>query len=76
MYQRTEFTPSIMLSLTTYVLFEQAKLFLEHMHEAYMASLLTALNAERWSAVEVSPERQAEVDRLTGGKTHTSTLSR
>lgn len=33
-----------------------------------MGSLVSTLDAERWSAVDVSPERQADLDRLTAGK--------
>lgn len=46
----------------------QAKLFVELTHESFMASLVSALESEKWSQADVSPERQAELDRLTAGK--------
>jgi hypothetical protein len=46
----------------------QVKLFVEHMHETNMASLVATLDSEKWVQADVSPERQAELDRLTAGK--------
>jgi hypothetical protein len=46
----------------------QAKLFLEHLHETQMASLVSVLDAERWTQADVAPERQAQIERLTAGK--------
>ena len=43
-------------------------MFVEHMHDTYMASLMTALDSEKWVQADVSPERQSELDRLTAGK--------
>lgn len=43
-------------------------MFVEHMHEAYMAQLVAALDCEKWVQADVSPERQADIDRLTAGK--------
>jgi hypothetical protein len=40
----------------------------EHSHEAFMASLVEALEGERWAQADVSGQRQAEIDRLTSGK--------
>lgn len=33
-----------------------------------MASLVEALEGERWAQADVSGQRQAEIDRLTSGK--------
>lgn len=49
-------------------LLTQAKLFVEHMHESYMASLMAAMDGERWLQADVSHERQADINRLTAGK--------
>jgi hypothetical protein len=46
----------------------QAKLFVEHLHESHAASLLAALDSERWTQADVTPQRQAEIDRLVAGK--------
>lgn len=46
----------------------QAKLFVEHLHEVNMAALLVALESERWAQADVTPARQAQIDRLVAGR--------
>jgi len=49
-------------------LLAQAKAFVERKHEANMASLVAALDGERWNQCDVSAERQAVLDRLCSGR--------
>ena len=49
-------------------LLTQAKAFVERRHEANMASLVSALDSERWIQCDISPERQISLDRLCSGR--------
>ena len=49
-------------------LLTQAKAFVERRHEANMASLVSALDGERWNQCDVSSERQAALERLCSGR--------
>ena len=49
-------------------LLAQAKAFLERKHESNMSALAAALDSERWTQCDVSPERQAALARLCSGR--------
>eukprot|EP00611_Tribonema_gayanum_P006690 TRINITY_DN1598_c0_g1_i3.p1 TRINITY_DN1598_c0_g1~~TRINITY_DN1598_c0_g1_i3.p1 ORF type:complete len:811 (+),score=207.55 TRINITY_DN1598_c0_g1_i3:43-2475(+) len=48
-------------------LLNQTKAYVESHHDANKTKLMTSLDAERWAQVDVSPERQAMMDHITGG---------
>jgi len=54
-------------------LLAQAKAFVERKHEANMASLVAALDGERWTQCDVTAERQAALTRLCSGRAVLST---
>lgn len=49
-------------------LLSQAKAFVERKHEANMASLVAALDAERWTQCDISDDRQTSLTRLCSGR--------
>lgn len=49
-------------------LINQTKVFLDQLHESYKGKLVNTLDNERWIQCDVSPERQADIDRLVSGK--------
>lgn len=49
-------------------LLNQTKVYLDQSHEGYKAKLVNTLDSERWMQCDVSPERQAELERLVSGK--------
>ena len=46
----------------------QARAFLEHTHTRHKTDLALALDSEKWSQVDVAPDRQRAFDRLAAGK--------
>lgn len=46
----------------------QTKTFLSNMHSANKNNFSTVLGMEKWAPCDVVPDRQAEIDRLTSGK--------
>eukprot|EP00752_Nemacystus_decipiens_P001861 g1793.t1 len=49
-------------------LLSQAKAFVEARHEANKQTLVKRLDAEKWAQADVTPERQAVLDRLSNGQ--------
>lgn len=66
-------------SSTAYVLRQglsnQTKAYLDHLHEGCKGKLVNALDNERWTQVDVTPERQREIDKLTSGRSFLSSAS-
>jgi vacuolar protein sorting-associated protein 54 len=52
----------------------QTKTFLEKLHVANKNKMATALSNDKWNQVDVSPERQSAIDKLTSGKSFLSGL--
>ena len=47
----------------------QAKAFLEHAHGRHKTDLALTLDSEKWSQVDVAPDRQRALDKLATGRT-------
>ena len=45
----------------------QTKYFLDHLHETFKGRLVNTLDNERWVQCDVSPSRQAGLDKLASG---------
>ncbi|CAN0254260.1 unnamed protein product, partial [Ectocarpus sp. 4 AP-2014] len=55
-------------------LLSQAKAFVEARHEANKQTLVMRLDAEKWTQSDVTPERQAVLDRLSSGQVFRSSV--
>jgi vacuolar protein sorting-associated protein 54 len=49
-------------------LLSQQKAFLEHLQEKNLNNLAAALDCEKWTQSDITPERQAAIDRLAAGQ--------
>ncbi|CAM9660149.1 unnamed protein product [Ectocarpus sp. 6 AP-2014] len=56
-------------------LLSQAKAFVEARHEANKQTLVKRLDAEKWTQADVTPERQAVLDRLSSGQVFRPSVS-
>ena len=53
----------------------QTKHFLDHLHETFKGRMVNTLDNERWVQCDVSPERQAGLNRLASGKAFLTTTT-